>query len=60
MDRPYTVSTGSTVRDVARLVHREIATQLKYARAWGTSEFDAQQVGADHVVEDGDILELHL
>ena len=60
MDRPYTVRTGSTVRDVARLVHREIAAQLKYARAWGISEFDAQQVGADHVVEDGDILELHL
>jgi ribosome-interacting GTPase 1 len=60
MDRPYTVSKGSTVRDVARLVHREMAAQLKYARAWGISEFDAQQVGADHVVEDGDVLELHL
>jgi hypothetical protein len=60
MDRPYTVRHGATVRDVARLVHREIAADLKYARTWGVSEFDAQQVGADHVVEDGDILELHL
>lgn len=60
MKRPYTVHQGSTVRDVARLIHKEIAAQLKYARAWGDSEFDGQQVGADHVVEDGDILELHL
>jgi hypothetical protein len=60
MDRPYTVRKGATVHDVALLVHRDIAADLKYARAWGVSEFDAQQVGADHVVEDGDILELHL
>jgi hypothetical protein len=60
MDRPYTVRKGSTVHDVALMVHRDIAEELKYARAWGVSEFDAQQVGADHIVEDGDILELHI
>jgi ribosome-interacting GTPase 1 len=60
MDRPYTVRRGSTVHDVAGLVHREIAAQLKFARAWGASEYDAQQVGADHIVEDGDVLEFHM
>jgi ribosome-interacting GTPase 1 len=60
MDRPFTVRRGSTVHDVARLVHREIAEQLRYARAWGVSEFDAQQVGSDHIVEDGDVLEFHM
>ena len=59
MDRPYTLRRGATVYDVAVLVHRDIAADLKYARAWGASEFDAQQVGADHVVRDGEILELH-
>jgi ribosome-interacting GTPase 1 len=59
MDRPYTVRHGATVADVAMLVHRDLAGRLKYARAWGTTEFDAQQVGADHVVEDGEVLELH-
>ena len=59
MDRPYTVRRGATVSDVALLVHRDIAEGLRYARAWGTSEFDAQQVGADHIVEDGEVLELH-
>ena len=59
MDRPYTVRRGATVHDVALLVHRDIAEGLTYARAWGTSDFDAQQVGPDHQVDDGDVLELH-
>jgi hypothetical protein len=57
--RPFTVRRGDTVLDVARLVHKEIAESLKFARAWGSSQFDGQQVGADHAVADKDILELH-
>ena len=59
MDRPFTVRRGATVQDVARLVHKDIAASLKYARAWGTGVFDGQQVGPDHVLSDGDVIELH-
>lgn len=59
MGRPFTVRRGQTVHDVAALVHRDIAAALKFARVWGTATFDGQQVGADHPVEDGDVLELH-
>jgi ribosome-interacting GTPase 1 len=58
-NRPYTVRHGDTVLDVARLVHKEIAESLKFARVWGSGQFDGQQVGADHAVADGDIIELH-
>jgi ribosome-interacting GTPase 1 len=58
-ERPYTVRRGDTVLDVARLVHKEIAESLKFARVWGSGQFDGQQVGADHPVADGDIVELH-
>jgi ribosome-interacting GTPase 1 len=51
---------GSTVIDVARLVHRDVAEQFKYARIWGTGVFDGQTVGREHVVHDGDLLELHV
>ena len=57
--KPYTVRRGETVLDVARLVHRDIAASLKYARMFGGSGFEGQQVGRDHVVSDGDVLELH-
>lgn len=59
MGRPFTVRKGQTTLDVARLVHRDIAASLKYARIWGRQTFDGQQVGPDHEVVDGDILELH-
>ena len=59
-DRPFTLRAGATVLDVARLVHKDIANSLRYARAWGRSVFDGQQVGPEHVVEDRDIVELHM
>jgi hypothetical protein len=40
-------------------VHKEIAESLKFARIWGSGQFDGQQVGADHQVSDKDIIELH-
>jgi ribosome-interacting GTPase 1 len=59
-DKPFTVRRGGTVLDVARLVHKDIAQGLKFARMWGDEVFDGQQVGPDHLVSDGDIVELHL
>jgi uncharacterized protein len=58
-ERPFTVRQGGTVLDVARLVHKEIAESFRFARIWGSGAFDGQQVGGDHLVADGDILELH-
>ena len=60
MDRPFTLRSGANVLDVARLVHKDIAGSLRYARAWGGGVFDGQQVGPEHVVIDGDIVELHM
>lgn len=57
--RPFTVRRGDRVLDVARLVHQDVAATLKYARMWGSGEFDGQQVGPEHPVADGDVLELH-
>jgi ribosome-interacting GTPase 1 len=57
--RPFTVRRGQTVGDVARLVHRDMAASLKFARVWGPNTFDGQQVGKDHAVADGDVVELH-
>jgi ribosome-interacting GTPase 1 len=58
-DKPFTVRRGGTVLDVARLVHRDIARGMKFARMWGDHVFDGQQVGPDHLVCDGDTIELH-
>jgi hypothetical protein len=59
MDRPFTLRAGATVQDAARLVHKDIATTLRFARAWGQGVYDGQQVGPEHPVADRDILEFH-
>jgi uncharacterized protein len=58
-DKPFTVRRGDTVLDVAHLVHKDIAESFRFGRLWGSGAFDGQQVGADHAVADGDIVELH-
>ena len=60
MRRPFTLFLGDTVRDMARLVHKELADGLKFARVWGSGQFDGQQVGPEHRVQDGDVVELHI
>jgi hypothetical protein len=58
-DAPYVLPKGSTVFEVAEAIHHEIAQRFKYARVWGSSEFPGQRVERDHVVEDGDVIEIH-
>src|SRR5262245_5297349 len=57
--RPFTLRRGQTVEDVARLVHKDLARSLAYARVWGKSGFDGQHVGRAHPLADGDVIELH-
>ena len=58
-DRPFSLRRGQTVEDVARLVHKDVARSLKYARVWGKAGFDGQHVGRDHPLADGEVVELH-
>jgi ribosome-interacting GTPase 1 len=59
MDSPFTCPAGSTVAQMAELVHRDVAEKLKSARVWGTGVFDGQTVTRDHVLHDRDVVELH-
>jgi hypothetical protein len=58
-ERPFTLRRGQKVEDVARLVHKDLAHSLKYARVWGKTGIPGQHVGREHVVTDGDVIELH-
>ena len=56
--RPFTVRRGQTVDDVAALIHKDLSATLRWARLW-RGEIEGLQVGRHHVVEDGDVLEIH-
>lgn len=58
-DRPFTVPRGGTVLDVARLVHKDLAEKLRFAKVWGAGVHDGAQVKGDHVLSDKDVVELH-
>jgi ribosome-interacting GTPase 1 len=60
LTEPSVVRRGSTVGDVAETVHKDFARNLKYAQVWGSGKFDGQRVRRDYILQDGDIIELHI
>ena len=60
MSAPFVLPVGGTVEDMAALVHRDFYEHLKAARVWGQGVFDGQMVSRDHVLHDGDVVELHI
>jgi len=59
-NEPIILDRGSTMADAAEEVHKDFRAQLKYARIWGSGKHDGVMVKRDHVLQDGDIIELHL
>src|SRR5512139_2953438 len=57
---PVILKKGSTVEDVALSVHKDFVVKLRYAKVWGSGKFDGQMVKRNYVVNEGDVIELHL
>ncbi|MBT4576817.1 TGS domain-containing protein [Candidatus Woesearchaeota archaeon] len=58
---PMAFKKGSTLRDVAKKVHKDFLKSFKYAKVYGKSaKFKGQMVGLDHILQDDDVVELHL
>jgi hypothetical protein len=60
MTDPIILERGSTLESAAMAVHKDLARRMKYARIWGSGKFDGVMVKRDHVLQDGDIIELHV
>jgi len=57
---PIILQRGSRLEDAAAVVHKDFAAKLKYARIWGSGKHDGIMAKRDHILQDGDIIELHL
>src|SRR3954454_3073461 len=56
---PVALEPGATVADVADWVHHDLGASFSGARVWGPSaRFDGQRVGREHVVVEGDVVEI--
>lgn len=58
-EEPLAMEPNATIVDVATQIHKELGVSCRNARVWGPSaRFDGQQVGRNHPVRDGDIVEI--
>jgi ribosome-interacting GTPase 1 len=57
---PFVLKSGSTVEEFAGKVHKDFLEKLQSARVWGSALYDGQMVGRDHVLHDGDVVELRI
>jgi hypothetical protein len=58
-EKPFTLKRGATVAGLAATIHKDLALKLRFARLWGRTVFDGQPVKGDHVLEEGDVVEIH-
>ncbi len=60
LSAPFVLPKGSTVEQFAEGIHRDFLEKLRSARVWGSVAYDGQMVGRDHVLQDGDVVELRI
>jgi uncharacterized protein len=59
MDKPFTLPHGATLFELAEMVHKDVAKNLKFAKIWGTGVHPGTVVKADYELHDRDIVEIH-
>jgi small GTP-binding protein len=56
---PLPIQEGDTVTDVAAALHGDLGETCRGAHVWGASvKFPGQRVGRDHILADGDVVEI--
>jgi len=60
LSAPFVLRKGGTVEAFAAAVHQDFVQKLTTARVWGSAAFGGQMVGRDHVLQDGDVVELRI
>lgn len=59
-DAPFVLQRDSTLEELAERIHKDFASKLNFARIWGVKVFDGQMVQRDYVLQEGDVVEIHI
>jgi len=59
-DTPFVLKKGATTLDLALKVHKDFVAKLRYAKLWRGTEQNGMMVSKDFLLEDRDVIELHL
>jgi uncharacterized protein len=58
---PFTLKRGATLQNLAKSIHGEFVKEFAFARVWAKRlVFSPQKVGLSFILEDGDIVEIHI
>ncbi len=60
LKEPYVIPRESTLEQLACKIHKDFMEKLRYAKIWGGAVHGGQMVQRDYVMQDGDIVEIHL
>jgi len=59
--KPFTLKKGSTVYDLAKSIHTDFRERFFFAKVWAKRlVFSPQKVGLGFLLEDGDVVEIHM
>ncbi|MBE9546846.1 MAG: 50S ribosome-binding GTPase [Proteobacteria bacterium] len=60
MKSPFVIPRESTLEELAGKIHKDFVVKLKHAKIWGKSVRDGQMVQKDYIMQDGDVVEMHI
>ncbi|MCM8818371.1 MAG: 50S ribosome-binding GTPase [Candidatus Omnitrophica bacterium] len=60
LENPYTLKKGTKVIELAEIIHKEFVKNFKYARLWRDETDKVIIAGRDYVLQDKDIIEIHV
>lgn len=59
--KPFTLKKGATLHDLAKSIHSDFERNFAFAKVWSKRlAFSPQKVGLGFVLEDGDVVEIHV
>jgi len=60
LSAPFVLSKECTLEALATKIHKDFINKLKFAKIWGGAVFDGQMVQRDYMLQDGDVVEMHI
>jgi uncharacterized protein len=56
----FVLPGGSPLEEPAGRIHTDFVNRLKFAKIWEKTVYDGQMVQRDHILEDGDVVEIRI
>jgi small GTP-binding protein len=57
---PVAMHKGETIKDLALRIHKDFIKKFRFARVWGSSKYQGQQIGLEYELHDEDVVEFHI